>query len=163
MEYQREGLTEREVKRRLEEFGRNELPRKPRASDLKILLEQLKSPLIYVLLFAAIVTFFLRDFTDTAVIMAAVVVNTVLGFYQEQKAERALEALKEFLHPTATVVREGKRQEVPIEEIVPGDVVLLAAGDKIPADGRVAEAHSLTINEAILTGESVPVTKQVES
>ena len=161
MDTKKSGLSKKEAKARLAEYGRNEPPKKKKASDIKILLEQLKSPLIYVLLFAAIVTFFLKDFTDTAVIMAAVVINTILGFYQERKAERALEALKSYLHPTASVIRNNKRQEIPVEEVVVGDVVILAAGEKVPADGKVIEAYNLMVNEAILTGESVPVAKSV--
>lgn len=157
----REGLGQREAEERLKKYGKNELPRKKRASDLKIFVRQLKSPLIYILLFASGITFFLRDYTDTAVIMAAVVLNTILGFYQERKAERALESLREFLHPTTTVVREGRRKEVPVEEIVPDDLVILSAGEKIPADGELVESYNLAVNEAILTGESAPVKKEI--
>ncbi|MDP3983050.1 MAG: HAD-IC family P-type ATPase, partial [bacterium] len=153
------GLTEKEAKKRLKNHGENKLPSKPPTSDITIFFRQLTSPLIYILLIASGITFFLKDFTDTAVIMVAVVINTALGYYQERKAERALESLRSFLRPTATVLRGGLRLEIPIEEIVPGDVVILAAGERVPADGELIEVHSLTINEAILTGESVPVQK----
>lgn len=159
MQYEKRGLTNQEAVRLLEKYGPNVIPAKPRTSDLKIFVDQLKSPLIYILIFAATVTILLKDFTDTVVIMIAVIINTILGFYQERKAERALDSLKAYLRPTTTVFREGKREEISIEELVPGDIIILASGEKIPADGRVVEAYNLTVNEAILTGESAPVIK----
>jgi len=157
----KQGLSQIEAKKRLKEYGPNELPKKPSTSDLTIFFRQLTSPLIYILLIASGITLFLKDFTDTAVIMTAVVINTALGYYQERKAEKALESLRSFLHPTTTVIRGGKRHEIPIEKLVPGDMVILTAGERVPADGRVVEVHGLSINEAILTGESVSVQKAI--
>lgn len=155
------GLTESEVQERLAKFGLNQFPEAPPPSDLKILLFQLKSPLIYILLFAAGVTIFLKDFTDTVVILVAVFINAILGFYQERKAERALSALKKVLTPHARVIREGKLKIVEANLLVPRDLVVLGQGDKVPADGLVVESVNLSVNEAILTGESMPVGKRV--
>ena len=156
-----QGLSKKEAKKRLKDNGPNSLPSKSPTPDITIFFRQLTSPLIYILLIASGITFFLKDFTDTVVIMVAVVINAALGYYQERKAERALESLRSFLHPTATVLRGGLRLEISIEEIVPGDVVILAAGERVPADGELIEVHGLTINEAMLTGESVPVQKVI--
>lgn len=153
------GLTEKEAQERLLKFGPNQFPEAPPPSDLKILLLQLKSPLIYILLFAGVVTIFLKDFTDTVVILAAVFINTVLGFYQERKAERALLALKKILTPHAKVIRGGKLKIVEAHLLVPGDLVVLSQGDKVPADGVLVEAVNLSVEEAVLTGESMPVKK----
>lgn len=155
------GLEREEVKRRLQKYGYNLLPEKPPASALSIFLTQLKSPLVYVLLIAGIITFFLGDYSDTLIIALAVLVNTVLGFVQERKAGRALAALKSMLHSEAEVVREGKRMRISAETIVPGDIVILPQGEKVPADGVVVEASHLFLEEAILTGEASLVSKEV--
>lgn len=155
-----EGLTGNEAERRLAKFGPNKLPDNPPPSNLKIFLSQLKSPLVYVLLGAAIVTFFLRDFTDTIIIALAVFINTILGFVQESRASQALEALKKLVHPTANVLRDGKRLKIEASLIVPGDIVFLAQGDKIPADGEIVEQAHFFAQEAILTGESAPLEKK---
>lgn len=154
------GLREAEAKEKLSQYGRNKLPEKPPVSDFKILLSQLRSPLVYVLLVAGLVTFFLGHIPDTLIIGFAVVVNTILGFFQESKASHALTALKGLIHPTARVIRDGKLININAEEIVPEDVVVLRSGDKIPADGKLIEANRLFISEAILTGESVPASKE---
>lgn len=153
------GLTQEEVSLLLQQHGQNKLPEKAPPSNVQLLLEQLKSPLVYILLVAAIVTLFLHEYSDAIIIFASVTINTILGFVQEKRAGESLEALKKLLHPMAHVIRNGERQEVPIEELVPGDLVVLNAGDKIPGDGEVIEANRLFIDEAILTGESVPVEK----
>jgi len=127
-----------------------------RASGLKIFLSQFTSPLIYVLVFAGLVTLFLKDFTDSLVIFAAVAINTALGFYQEFKAQKTLQALKILLAPKAKVIRDGKQQLIEARFLVPGDLVVLTIGDRVPADGILVEATDLTVNEAILTGESTP-------
>ena len=154
------GLSESEAKLRLKKFGLNKLPEVAPPSDLSILISQFKSPLIYILLFAGIVTLMLRDYTDATVISFAVVINTVLGFFQERRASKALLALKALIHPIAVVVRDGERMKIEVESIVPDDVCILNTGDKIPADGKILSANHLFISEAILTGESVPVGKE---
>lgn len=153
------GLTAKEAEIKLQEAGPNTLPEKPPTSDIKIFISQLTSPLIYILFIAAGISFFLKDFGDGLVILFAVTVNTVLGFYQERKAEKGLAALKSILTPHAKVLRGGIQQEIEVKYIVPGDIVIIASGDKVPADGWLFEASHLTINEAVLTGESIPVTK----
>jgi len=156
------GLTTKEAKKRLEKFGPNALPENPPPSDFTIFIAQLKSPLVYILLVAGLVTFFLREYSDTIIIFFAVFVNTILGFLQERKASNALEALKKLIHPRANVVRNGKAQEIDVNEVVLGDIVVLHQGDKISADGEVVEANRFFASEAILTGESVPVAKKIK-
>lgn len=144
-------------------LGKNVLVEKKPTSDFSLALKQLKSPLIYVLLFASFITFYLGDYIDTAVIGGAVFINTILGFIQERKAQHSMMALKKMLTPTARVVRQGKTQTIDARDITARDIVLLRPGDRIPADGILREAVHLYINEAILTGESVPVEKLFNS
>lgn len=154
-----DGLSSDEAEARLLKFGKNSLPEKPLPSKIKIFIEQLKSPLVYVLLIAGIITFFLKEYTDTVIISLAVVINTVLGFVQETRAGEALAALKDMLHPEALVVRDGKRVKIEAQRIVVGDVVVLNQGEKIPADGVVIKSSRMFAEEAILTGESAPISK----
>jgi len=154
-----DGLTNEEAKKLLDTHGPNSLPETPPPTSIELIIEQLKSPLVYVLIAAAVITFFLREYSDTIVISIAILLNTVLGFYQEQRANNALVALKRLVNPTATVIRSGQQIKIPAREVVPGDVIVLNNGDKIPADGVLLEASKLTIEEAVLTGESVPVQK----
>lgn len=154
------GLTTDEARLRLIQHGRNLLPEKPSFTPASLFIHQCTSPLIFVLLGAASLTLLLRDFVDTAVIGMAVVVNTILGFVQEYKAETALLALKKILTPKTKVIRDGKIETIIVEELVPGDIVMLNPGDHVPADGRVMEAVDLYINEAVLTGESIPIEKR---
>jgi len=153
------GLTDREVKSLHLKHGFNVIESDQRFSALKVLLSQFTSPLIYILLIAAIITWFLGDLIDTGVIMAAVIVNTVLGFYQEYKAQKSLEALSQVLSPKATVIRDGHQQEIDATDLVPGDYVIIQSGMRIPADGVIAKHKNFSVNEAILTGESQSVTK----
>lgn len=155
------GLSEPEVRRRLRQFGPNAIEKKREENAFSILVSQLRSPLIYILVIAALVTLLLGDFVDTVVIGLAVVVNTILGFYQERKAQRAIAALRELLSLKATVVREGKRLVTDASEVVPGDVCIVGLGERLPADGVVVQAADFAVTEAILTGESVPVHKRV--
>lgn len=155
-----EGLISSQVEKLLKKYGPNELRAKKQLSALKIFLSQFTSPLIYILAFAGIITLFLGDFTDTFVIFAAVFLNTILGFYQEFRAQKSLQALKSLLAPRAKVIRDGKQQEIDARQVVPGDLVVLTIGDKVPADGVLIEATDLMVNEAILTGESEPVKKE---
>lgn len=156
------GLTDREAADRLAGHGPNRLPApKPRGVFLRF-LAHFHNVLIYVLIGAGLVTAFLGHWIDTVVIFAVVVINAAIGFIQEGRAEQAMEAIREMLTPHASVLRGGNRVTVDGEALVPGDIVLLEAGDKVPADLRVAQASNLQVQEAILTGESVPVSKHTE-
>ena len=157
-----QGLSAREVEKRGAEHGLNRLPMQQRQSALIRFLYQFHNVLIYVLLAAAATTALLGHWIDTGVIVAVVVVNAVIGFIHEGKAERALAAIRDMLAPGATVVREGQRQTIAGEEVVPGDIVILEAGDRVPADLRLIQARGLKIQEAVLTGESVAVDKTIE-
>jgi Ca2+-transporting ATPase len=157
------GLTHQEAQKRLAKYGLNTLAKKNGRSSWKLLIDQLKSPLIYILLVAALMTFWLHDYTDTIVILAAVVMNTLLGFIQENKAQETLESLSRLLTPKAKIIRDNQRQIVDATQLVPGDIVILEMGSRIPADGFLVQADSLTVNEAILTGESMPVEKKAKS
>jgi calcium-translocating P-type ATPase len=154
-----EGLSEEEARSRLERHGPNELEEEEPIRPMAVLLHQFASPLIYILIFAAVVTLLIRDYIDAAVIVAVLVLNAVIGFTQEYKAENASRALRKMVSPQARVMRGGRVRTVPSRELVPGDVVLLESGDRIPADLRLVETHSLAVEEAALTGESVPATK----
>jgi len=154
------GLSEEDAKRRLERFGPNELREEKRVTPLSLFLDQFKGILVIILIISALISgFILREFVDTAVILAIVLMNATLGFYQEYRAEKAVEALKRMVAPMARVLREGRGRMVPSKELVPGDIILLEAGDKVPADARLLEALTLKVDEASLTGESTPVTK----
>lgn len=147
--------------------GKNKLAAAKKDSILKQLLKQLADPMIIILLAAAAISGVLavtqgESFTDVIIILFVVVVNAVLGVYQENKAEKAIEALQEMSAATSKVLRDGKIVTIHSEELVVGDVVLLEAGDAVPADGRIIENASLKIEEAALTGESVPVSKFID-
>jgi magnesium-transporting ATPase (P-type) len=157
-----EGLAGGEAQQRLEQFGPNRLKPAQRRGPLVRFLLQFHNILIYVLIAAGIATALLDHWIDTGVIFAVVVINALIGFIQEGKAEKALEAISRMLSLEATVIRDGKRQTVPAEQLVPGDRVLLRAGAKVPADLRLVAVRELQIDEAMLTGESVPVTKETE-
>ena len=153
------GLTREEADHRLQRFGQNVLPPNARHGPFVQLLLQFNSPLIYVLLLAAAVTIAIGDLVDATVIVGVVVVNAVIGFVQERRAGAALEALVEFTRTRSTVVRDGQSQQTDSRNLVPGDVVLLDAGEKVPADLRLISARELRIDESALTGESMPVDK----
>jgi magnesium-transporting ATPase (P-type) len=155
-----DGLKEAEAQQRLVIYGPNCLPEPPRRSVLLRFLLQFHNILIYVLLGAAAITALLDHLVDTFVILAVVVVNAVIGFVQEGKAEEAMDAIRQMLAPHASVLRGGQRHTVSGEDLVPGDIVLIEAGDKVPADLRLLQTHRLQIQEAILTGESIAVEKQ---
>lgn len=157
-----EGLSAAEAGRRLAEHGPNRLPEVQSRGPLMRLLAQFHNVLIYVLLGAAVVTGTLQHWVDTGVILAVVLANASIGYLQEGKAEAAMAAIRGMLAPRAAVLRDGRRMAVDGADLVPGDVVLLEAGDKVPADLRVLEARGLAAQEAILTGESVPVEKSVD-
>jgi len=157
---QHRGLTSEEVGKRLVEYGPNELRKEEKASPLSLFFSQFKNWLILILLAATALSLLVGEWVDALMIAVIVLLSAGLGFVQEYKAERALEALKKMLSPTITVLRDAKEEEIPSRDLVPGDIVLLEAGDKIPADGRLVEVHSLNCDEAALTGESVPVRKE---
>lgn len=154
-----EGLSAAEAARRLQQYGPNMLPEVKRAGALTRFLRQFRNVLIYVLLAAAAVTALMGHFVDTAVILAVVAINALIGYLQEGRAEKAMEAIRKMLSPTAAVLRDGRRVTLPAEQLVPGDIVLVEAGDKVPADLRLLAAEGLFITEAVLTGESMPVEK----
>jgi Ca2+-transporting ATPase len=153
------GLSAGEVEKRLAQYGANKLVEAEEISRLRILLHQFTSPLIYVLLVAGTVTLLLREFIDSGVIFAVVILNAIIGFIQEYKAEESVQALKKMVVPKARVVRDGKEKEIDSEALVPGDMVLLASGAKVPADLRLIHAIELKIDEAMLTGESAAAEK----
>ncbi len=156
------GLSEAEAAARLQKYGPNRLPEGKRRHVVLRFLAHFHNVLIYVLIGAGIVTAFLDHWIDTAVILAVVVVNAMIGFIQEGRAEQAMDAIRDMLSPHAAVLRDGRRVSVDGESLVPGDIVLVEAGDKVPADLRLIQASNLQAQEAILTGESVPVTKHLE-
>ncbi|MFP4343577.1 MAG: cation-translocating P-type ATPase [Anaerolineales bacterium] len=153
------GLDAAEVKQRLERYGPNELEERGLRSPLKVLLSQFTETMVVVLLVAAVISFAVGKTTDAIMILIIVILNAILGFTQEYRAERAMAALKQLSVPTVRVRRNDQIQEVEVTSLVPGDVVLLEAGDRVPADGRVIESVNLRAEEAALTGESVPVDK----
>jgi Ca2+-transporting ATPase len=155
------GLSADEARRRLAEHGPNELAREKRRSAWALFFGQFKNVLIAILLVSIALSALAGETTDALIIAVIVVFCAVLGFVQEWRAERALEALADMLAPTITVLRDGSEAEIAAREIVPGDILLVEAGDKVPADARVVEAHSLRCDEAALTGESAPVGKRV--
>ena len=148
-----QGLSGPEVLARQEKFGKNLLPEEKPLSKLKIFLEQFRSPLIYILVIAGFATLLFKEWADTIVIFGAVLLNTVVGYFQEKKASQALRALKKVVKIEAQAIREGVELKLDSPELVPGDIIVLTAGNKVPADGRVIGAHNLKINEAPLTGE----------
>lgn len=159
----RDGISSEEAQHRLQEVGPNRLPEMSTRGPLLRFLYQFHNVLIYVLLIAAAVTAFLEHWIDSGVIFAVVLVNTFIGFVQEGKAEDALRAIRKMLSAKSLVLRDGKRLTIAAEDLVPGDVVLLQSGDKVPADLRLFRLKTLLIQEAALTGESVAVEKQVAS
>ena len=155
-----QGLSLSEVQIRLAEHGPNQLAEEPPVSRWKLLLHQFVNPLVYILLIAAAVTAFLGEYKDTVVILVAVAIRTVIGYTQELKAEGSVRALKKMSVLKARVVRDGREREVNSEDLVPGDMVLLASGVKVPADLRLIRTTELRIDEAVLTGESVAADKE---
>ena len=159
-EVQDNGLTDEQAKRRLKQYGPNQLEEALRPSFLKMLWEQLNNFVVILLIIASVISALLGDYVEAAAIMAIVVLNAILGIVQERRAEEALAALKKMAAPDAQVMRDGRRQIVPSYELVPGDIVFLEAGNFIPADIRLLEAINLRVEEASLTGESLPVQKK---
>jgi Ca2+-transporting ATPase len=158
----RSGIETEEAKIRLKKFGPNILQEKKGPSALRIFAEQFKNYLILVLIAATLISIIFNDFTDALVISAVIILNAALGFYQEYRAEKSTEALKRLTAPKAIVIREGQEKEIPARDLVPGDLVLMETGDRVPADIRLSETTSLEIDESLLTGESIPVKKRTE-
>ena len=156
------GLTGQEAEQRLKMFGPNVIEQSQQASGLFILLNQFKSPLIAILLLASGMTLFIGHYRDALFILAAVLVNTALGFYQEFKAEKALTELKTYLKQRSRVIRDDMEREIDAAHIVPGDCIRLMQGDRVPADARLVFVNDFQVDEAILTGESLPVSKSVD-
>lgn len=167
-----QGLTTAQVEDNLKSFGYNRLPEEKKASNIALFISQFKSILIYILLIAAIANFFLvsnevkhltfslADQSDTFIILLAVFINVIVGYIQEGKAQRALLALKKIISLQSRVIRQGKEIVINAEQVVPGDIMMITAGDKIPADARLFEVEGLEVNEASLTGESEPIKKE---
>jgi Mg2+-importing ATPase len=153
------GLTSQEVQKRLEIYGHNELAKKKKRTAVVKFLTYFKSPLVIILLLAGFISGFLGEITETLIISTIVLISVVLDFYQESKAEKAAEMLREKVPTTATALRDGAKKEVKLSEIVPGDIVFLSAGDIAPADARIINAKDLFVDQSALTGESFPVEK----
>ncbi|MBN2403028.1 MAG: cation-translocating P-type ATPase [Spirochaetes bacterium] len=156
------GLSSEDAEQRLQKYGLNELEHEKKTPPWVMFFGQFKNILIIILIAAIILSALVGEVVDAAIIAVIVIFCAILGFVQEYRAEQALEALKKMLSPTIRVLRNGKEQELLSKNLVPGDIVLLEAGDKIPADARVIETHSLRCDQAALTGESVPVSKSIE-
>ncbi len=156
------GLNDKQAAAKLKKYGLNEIDRQKKIVWLSLLIDQFKSPLIYVLIFAGLISLIIGEITDSLVIFLAVLVNSALGFFQEYKAEKALEALKSKVTPQATVIRNGHQKEIDALQLVPGDLVVIKSGQSIPADGELLDEKDLQVNEAFLTGESRPVDKNLQ-
>ncbi|MDD5038414.1 MAG: HAD-IC family P-type ATPase, partial [Dehalococcoidales bacterium] len=156
------GLSSTEVLERRQQYGENVLPAQKSASAWMLLLNQLKSPLVYIILTAAGVSLLVGEYGDFAIIMVVVIIDAILGFIQEYQAQRTYVALRSLLKPTTMVIRDGQRREIEVHELVPGDLALLNTGEHAAADGQLVESTKLAVDEAILTGESEPVNKSIE-
>jgi P-type Ca2+ transporter type 2C len=159
---QRTGLTDSEVSDKRKQYGRNALPEEKRRTTFEIYLGQFKNPLIYIICVAGAIALLMGEVNDAIIIGAVIMLNSVIGFFQEYKAEEGVSALKSLVKEKAIVIRNGSREEINASDLVPGDLVVINDGDKIPADGNVIESVFFTANEAILTGESEPIPKKVK-
>ncbi len=162
LESSEEGISNAQASLRLSRYGLNEVKSHKKAGPVEKFFRQFNSPLIYVLLAAALVTFLLKEYADTAVILGVVLANAIIGFVQEGKAEHALESLAKMLVPKTSILREGQRMIISSKELVVGDIVLLEAGDRVPADLRLIYTKNLGVDESALTGESTAVTKTTD-
>lgn len=160
MKYQ--GLSEKQILKRKEEFGDNALPEKEQGSPLFLFLSQFNNSLVYILFFVLLISLFFKEFLDATLIGIVVIANSILGFIQEYKAQKTLQALHKIIKPKTTVIREGKQKTIEAKDLVPGDIVLLDHGERVPADGKLLEGTNVLINEALLTGEEEPIEKGVQ-
>ena len=158
-----DGLGKDEVKQRRKELGRNVLPEKGSASILKLILKQFKDFLVLILFIAAVISYFTGHMVDVYVIIGVILVNAAIGFFQEYKAEKSIQALKKLIKHSATVLRGGEKKVVEAPELVPGDIIFLDEGKSVPADARLIEVKNFTVNESSLTGESIPVGKEAKA
>ena len=158
-----QGLTSQEALQRLEKYGENTLPEKKKRSKVEIFLEQFKNYLIFILLIAAIIEIFMGKYTEAIAIFVVLLINATLGYTQEYKAQTSIEALRRISSPKAKVLRDGVRTQIDTVKIVPGDIISLETGDKVPADARLIENVNLQVQESSLTGESIPVEKTIEA
>lgn len=156
------GLSENEIKERQRKFGLNRLPEEKPLSAVRLFFEQFKSPLIYILIIAGSVTLLLRDYTDSIIIFAAVILNAVVGFWQENKTAKTLQELKKTITHPAEVLRNGNLKIIDSHELVPGDIIILNAGSHVPADARIIECHELKVDESALTGEWLTANKKTD-
>src|SRR5690554_588848 len=154
-----DGLSSREARKRLTEYGENKIKEGKKRNILTIFIDQFRDFMIVVLLVATGLSFIMGEFTDGLTIFAIVILNGLMGFIQEYRAEKSLDELKKLASPRARVIRDGRIEEIDSRELVPGDLLLLERGDKVPADARILFTRGLQVDEALLTGESVPVTK----
>src|ERR1044072_2128002 len=157
------GLGADDAAQRLEEYGRNEIAATRRISPWFVFLPQFKSAAVYLLLVAAALSAFFKEWADAIAILLVIVINAAIGFIMEYQAENSMQALRQMTKLNARVIRKGKVSEIPVEEIVPGDLLFLEAGDVVPADARIVKATQLQVNESALTGESVPVEKNPQA
>lgn len=157
-----EGLSEAEVKKLQLQYGPNAMPAEKTIPAAGIFLAQFTNPLVYLLFGTGLISFFLQKYTDIIFIFSVVILNSLFGFFQEYKTQKTLSALQKLIKPNARVIRDSKRQEIEASQLVPGDIVFLAVGDRIPADGRILESALFFVNEAILTGESEAIEKKIK-
>ena len=156
----KDGLQQADAEGRLKQYGPNTISAQKQATALRVLLRQFKSPLVLILIFAAIVSGVVGEWIDASIVLAIVLGSSILGFVQEYSASNAVEKLRSQVTIKTNLLRGGQTQSLPSEQVVPGDVVLLSAGSLIPADGIVLEANDFFVNQAVLTGETFPVEKQ---
>lgn len=156
------GLSEGDATQKLNEYGPNEIRREHTISPLKIFLSQFNNFIVFILIAAVVVSLTLHEYIDSVVIITILIVNAILGFFQEYRAEKSIESLKKMAAPQATVIREGRKQRIDGRDLVPGDVIVFESGDRIPADARILEGHLLEVMESALTGESQSVKKESE-
>ena len=155
------GLTTNEARKRLTTYGANRLKQQKRSDAFSLIVAQFNSPIILILLFATGLSLFLHNIVDASIIFSIVIISGLLGFWQEHGASNAVEKLLAIVQIKAAVSRDGNKQEIPIEEVVPGDIVILSAGDIVPGDCQILESKDLFVDEAMLTGETFPVEKAV--
>lgn len=157
------GLGPEAVAQRLQQFGNNSITREKKKSLWLMFLRQFNSPIVYLLILAAGLSFFFQEWLDGSAILVVILINSIIGFYMEYQAERSMEALKKLSVLPAKVIRNGEMKEINAEELVPGDLIFMEAGDMVPADGRIVRSSQLQVDEAALTGESIPVEKKTDT